>query len=244
MITFTELGKWGRCGNMLAEISCVIGLAVRNNDDYVLPSWQYQSDFNIPSSHISSSISPTLSYQEPHFQYVDIPYRDTRGHMLDLKGFWQSWRYWEHCKDIIIGCLSPKNAHPIRWETTSIHIRRGDYIGQYRNAFAHLGMDYYGRAMDMICSPKYLIVSDDIGWCRANFRGSQFEFSDGSSVIEDLKMMVSAEHCIIANSSLSWWGAYLNKNPSKIVISPQSWFGQELAHHNTQDLIPAGWHRI
>ena len=105
-------------------------------------------------------------------------------------------------------------------------------------------MDYYQAAMAHIGTSKYLIVSDDIPWCKQNFRGSKFEFSDGSSVIEDLKMQISCANNIIANSSFSWWGAYLNQTPNKRVVAPARWFGPTQAHLNTKDLLPPEWIKI
>jgi hypothetical protein len=243
MITFTNLGNQGRLANQMFQIAGTVGLAIRNNDQYILPPWAYENDFNLHGC-FSSTIKPTKTYAEPHFHFIDIPHRETQNEVLDLPGFWQSWRYFEHCKDVIIGLLTPTNLHPIRWGTTSIHIRRCDYAGQYKNAFAQIGLDYYHRAMEVVRSPKYLIVSDDIPWCKQNFRGEQFEFSDGKSEIEDLKIQISCANNIIANSSFSWFGAYLNKNPSKQIVAPRQWFGAELAHHDTKDLIPEGWHKI
>ena len=130
--------------------------------------------FHQPSNQPKHTQSHTFTSLIFHIEKLE-------NEVLDLPGFWQSWRYFEHCKDVIIGLLTPTNLHPIRWGMTSIHIRRGDYAGQYKNAFAQIGLDYYHRAMEVVRSPKYLIVSDDIPWCKQNFRGEQFEFSDGKS---------------------------------------------------------------
>lgn len=243
MITFSELGKYGRLGNQLFEISTVLSVAHRNNDTYIFPPWEYEQYFNLHNC-FSTNIKPTITYAEPYFHYAPIPFYDTKSEVLDIKGYLQSWRYWENYEDVIRGLLTPKNCYGIKWGYTSIHVRRGDYITTYPKAFAHLGMDYFRAAMDRIKSEKYIIVSDDIGWCRQNFVGSQFEFSDGRSVIDDLKIQVACENCIISNSSFSWWAAFLNKNPSKIIVAPNKWFGPELAHHNTKDLIPSEWIRI
>jgi len=86
------------------------------------------------------------------------------------------------------------------------------------------------------------VFSDDIAWCKQNFKGDNIEFSERSPV-EDLNLQLACEHNIIANSSMSWWGAFLNKNPSKIVIAPNKWFGPAQPH-NTKDLLPSEWAKI
>lgn len=101
-------------------------------------------------------------------------------------------------------------------------------------------MRYYQAAMNQTKTPFYLIFSDDIAWCKKQFIGPQFEFAEGNSPVTDLALQISCEHNIIANSSFSWWGAYLNKNPGKRVIAPGKWFGPAQPH-DTRDLLPSSW---
>lgn len=114
-------------------------------------------------------------------------------------------------------------------ESVSVHIRRGDYIKNKR-----LGgvceQSYYDRAFEYIRrrvdSPVFFIFSDDIDWCKRNF-GNKYYYIDDSTPLtggRDMYMMSLCTHNIIANSSFSWWGAWLNKNKGKIVIAPEKWF--------------------
>ena len=88
-----------------------------------------------------------------------------------------------------------------------------------------------------------MVFSDDIEWCKHNFIGEEFIFAEDTNPVTALSLQLSCANNIIANSSFSWWAAYLNKNPSKIVIAPQKWFGPNLAH-DTKDLLPKEWARI
>ena len=97
-----------------------------------------------------------------------------------------------------------------------------------------------------INKPVYFIFSDDMPWVKQNFK-TKFEtiyvdFNDASTNYEDLKLMTSCKHNIIANSSFSWWGAWLNKNPNKMVIAPTKWFNDETRDY--KDVIPKNWIKI
>lgn len=107
-----------------------------------------------------------------------------------------------------------------------VHVRRGDYVKH--PLFVQLWeTDYYDRAMDLFISRytgyKFLIFSDDRKWCQQHFTGDRFVMSWGRDEIEDMNIMAGCRHNIIANSSFSWWAAWLNPNPNKIVIYPRAW---------------------
>jgi hypothetical protein len=233
-ITFSQLGNQGRCGNALFQIAAVVALALRNNDKYIFPPWQYQNDFGLHGC-FTGPIASTELWTEPHFYYEPIQYKPN----MDVSGYLQSEKYFADQQDIIRQLLTPKMGFGIRWGYTSIHIRRGDYL-HLTKEFAQQDMGYYRAAMEAINSKHYLVFSDDLLWCRANFKGDNITFSDGRSVIEDLALMAACEHQIIANSSFSWWAAWLNANPTKTVIAPKRWFGPVLPH-DTKDLLPTEW---
>lgn len=240
MISFNQLGNLGRLGNQLFQISSAISLAMHNDDEFVFPQWKYEPYFNLHGC-FSSNIKTTNSYREPFFHYQKIQIADTKNQTLDLSGYFQSHKYFQEYSGLIKSLLTPKLGFGIKWGTTSIHVRHGDYLSLTKE-YEQLGMSYYNQAMNMIKSKRYLIVSDDIPWCKANFIGEQFQFSEADE-ITDLSLQLSCEHNIIANSSFSWWGGFLNKNPSKIVIAPNKWFGPALPH-NTKDLKPEDWRSV
>lgn len=230
-------------GNQLFQVSAIISLAWRNEDTYIFPNWQYEGYFNLHGCFTDNNkIVPNNYYHEPHYHYKEIPNRDTKNEVIDLIGYYQSYKYFEEFQHIICALLTPKNGYGIKYGFTSIHVRRGDYLTK-PDVHPPLDMNYYNQAMSMIKSEKYMIFSDDIAWCRNNFKGEQFIFIEGNDPVTDLSLQLSCEHNIISNSTFAWWAGYLNKNPSKLVIAPQRWFGSKL-QHDTKDLIPTSWNRI
>ena len=238
-VTFAQLGKYGRLGNQLWQIAATIGYSHRHGCDYALPQWEYASQFNIPAESFRPFKSKN-SYNEPYFHYAGIPFKpDT-----NLHGYFQSYKYWHDCEGKIRRLLTPKRYQEKLLDTTAIHVRRTDYL-THKGCYEILGMNYYERAMAQMNTSKYLIFSDDISWCKKHFIGNQFEFSEGNSDVVDLSIMIKCINNIIANSSFSWWGAWLNPNPDKVVIAPKNWFGPKLAStHDTKDLLPSEWLKI
>ena len=110
-------------------------------------------------------------------------------------------------------------------------------------------IDYYKEAMSKFDkkNTKFIVFSDDLEWCQENFEN--VEFSTGQEDYEDFYDMMLCDHNIIANSTFSWWSAWLNNNESKRVIAPQKWFGKDhptLSNSDvvTKDLIPNTWERL
>lgn len=234
-ITYSQLGLMGRLGNQLWEIAATIGTALKNNDTYMFPFWKYEPFFNLRGC-FSNQLKYISTYQEPHFHYAPIPYRPN----LNLNGYFQSPKYWLGYESTIKSLLTPIQQIDREIGLCSLHIRRQDYINK-QNCHPLMTMNYYQQAMKISECKKFLIFSDDITWCKNNFTGNEFEFSEGKSEVEDIALMIKkCEHNIIANSSFSWFGAYLNQSPNKKVIAPKMWFGKEL-NHSTKDLLPNEW---
>ena len=179
-----------------------------------------------------------------------------------LEGFWQSYKYFE-CHALPIrreltfnSSLAGKNAELAdlisRTNSISIHIRRGDYVSKPENAkiLRSVGIDYYNQAIyrvrNQIAKPVIFAFSDDLGWVKDNIDlGENTVFvshNSGMSSFEDMRLMSLCKHNIIANSSFSWWGAWLNTNPEKVVIAPKRWLNIDSL--STEDLIPNTWIRI
>ncbi len=137
-------------------------------------------------------------------------------------------------------------------QAVSLHIRRGDYVKiKETNEFHGVcSISYYQSAISLIAEkvkdPVFYIFSDDMNWVKENFNISQshvfVDINDAATNYEDMRLMSLCKHNIIANSSFSWWGAWLNANENKMVIAPKQWMKDPLI--STNDLIPENWIRI
>jgi hypothetical protein len=133
--------------------------------------------------------------------------------------------------------------------SVSTHIRRGDYLNKNNiKIFNQLSELYYQNAINFIKDKRednitLFIFSNDIGWVKNNFKEyKNIVFVDNKNPLIDLHLMSLCKHNIIANSTFSWWGAWLNKNDDKIVIAPKKWFNDK--SKNTSDLIPKQWIKL
>lgn len=246
MNNFVTIKTMGGLGNILFQIAAGYSYAKRTNRDFLLldslhtaSSHEHMSSFyNNLFQNISRNLQPLSStvniYKEPSFQYSKIPRID--GNVL-LEGYYQSEKYFHDCQQELHELFDmPQNSQSVK--TCSIHIRRGDYL-QHTNFHPILDMDYYKKAIDIINADKYIIVSDDIDWCFEHFKGSQFDFSNHASAYQDLILMSTCADNIIANSSFSWWGAWLNRNINKRVVAPAKWFGS--LGPSKHDLYSSDW---
>jgi hypothetical protein len=178
-----------------------------------------------------------------------------------LEGYWQSEKYFKHIRQTLLNDfefppLNDKNREIeqiIRNNNSiSIHLRRGDFIADPLNNKNHgfIGLKYYAEAVGQFSkeqeAPLYFIFSDDINWVREHLKLSQdtlyIDWNKNEEAINDLHLMSLCQHNIIANSSFSWWAAWLNQNPNKIVIAPKKWFNER--DWNTSDLIPDAWEKL
>ena len=180
-----------------------------------------------------------------------------------LVGWWQNEKYFADIKDALQKEFVPAkqaSGNNAEWleqakstNSISVHVRRGDYVSN-KHAKAHHGLattNYYNAAATYvktyIKNPHFFVFSDDINWCKQNLKfGGKVTFVEGNvgpNAYEDLRIMSACQHNIIANSSFSWWGAWLNKNDDKIVIAPRIWFQDEKANRET-DIIPSEWMRM
>jgi hypothetical protein len=177
-------------------------------------------------------------------------------------GFWQTENYFKQIETQIRKDFSfkipPSSANQKlveqikNSEAVSLHIRRGDYVTVEKTNNVHgvCSLDYYQKAINIIVdkvpNAVFYFFSDDMDWVKANMQIEQPSFyvdiNDDAHNYEDLRLMSYCKHNIIANSSFSWWGAWLNNNPSKLVIAPQKWANVEGL--DTSELIPETWIRL
>lgn len=176
-----------------------------------------------------------------------------------FKGYFQSEKYFAEYRDEILNAftlnipLNEKNNQMLKkiHSTTSIslHVRREDYVN-LQDIHGLCDLEYYKKAVnymiEKIKDPHFFLFSDDIEWVKGNLKIDSpctiVDINDEKTAHFDLELMKNCEHNIIANSSFSWWGAWLNKNPNKIVIAPQKWFESPSYRHD--DVIPQSWMKI
>jgi hypothetical protein len=196
---------------------------------------------------------PPLRFDPDFFAVPDNVY---------LEGYWQSENYFKTIENAIKSEFTlkedpdPQNAllseKILGSNSVSIHIRRGDYVHNPVTFDYHgvCSLEYYHSAIDTIAkkisNPHFYIFSDDSLWVKQNlginYPHTYVTHNQGLKDYMDLWLMKLCRHHIIANSSFSWWGAWLCSNPGKIVIAPKQWFNNPDV--NTDDLIPNTWLRL
>ena len=276
MISFPNLGKLGRLGNQLFQIASTIGEAKRNQHLYCFPEWEYQDFFanKLPTAKLL--IKDIGSEKACNYQPFTLP---KLARPIGVNGYFQSEKYFKHCEDQIRNqfrfsseiesYIRQKYEDEIRTCTASIHVRRGDYKSLSQVYYLQ-DMDYYSECLSLCKANKFAIFTDDPEWCEENFktfnyvlineRGHKNDLSTPESeeeskgfLREDLiefALMTKFPNSIIANSSFSWWAAWLNNSTDGKVFAPKKWYKEEHVNkiYETKenydyrdDLIPESW---
>lgn len=235
MITFTP-GYFGWLGNQMFQYAATFAAAKRVNSWCGFPENEPNifDIFNLTAIPTNKSLDRL--YKEPYFHYNPIPEEND----ITLHGYFQSEKYFEDYEEEIRKEFSfKKKVREIEPGTVSIHVRRGDYT-YLQNYHPLCSLHYYNKAMELFPGHKFLVFSDDIAWCHKNINGPNVSYSEEASPEEDLQLMSKCSHHIIANSSFSWWGAWLNPDPYKTVVVPSVWFGKSKPLV-TKDIYCEGW---
>jgi len=270
-ILSNDAGRWG---NQLFRIATMIGYAKQYNLKYYISNtWQYKDYFNFGDNlYDINDILLNIKYKHSQngFHYEDIPYIESG--IIDIHGFYQSYKFFDHAKDDIIELFwsnknlieDIKSKYNIGSNTLSIHIRGGDIFdrmrggGYYRNEHHHpvMTIKYYNDALIEILKNvninKILIFTDHEQTKNSikghiNTHGIFTEYVDyKNEFIYDFFAQALCDHFIIANSSFSWWAAYIGRNKNKMVCSPykNNWFGPGYGYYIMDDLIPPNWINI
>ena len=269
MIGFNALGRMGRLCNQMFQYAALRGLSSKIGAEICIPYYQDAVDdgignmlrtelfdsFNlkVKTGLLNNGHAPVV--KERFFNFDQELFDHCPDH-VSLQGYFQTEKYFKHiehqiraeytfvddilepCKEMISGIGNP----------IALHIRRGDYVINSENHF-NLPLEYYEAALKHFNDDRNVIVfSDDSKWCHEQplFSDDRFIISDNDDNRVDLCLMSLCKDFIIANSTYSWWGAWLSSNKSKKVIAPVQWFGKTgyTKDHNTKDLIPDTWTRI
>jgi hypothetical protein len=251
----------GGIGNCLFQIATGYSASIRDNKEFFCNSKIPSNPHNPISTYLDNILRnikfsdkniDETHYNEKGFNFTQIP---SVKNNLRLTGYFQSEKYFIENRDLILELfgidkhtevlLNEKYSHLFNSKTCSIHVRRNDYV-KLQEYHTLLDVNYYIDAVNIIGNDcQYIIFSDDIDWCKKNltFIKNPY-FVEGDLDYQNLYLMSFCDNNIIANSSFSWWGAWLNKNDSKIVISPKIWFGEKNKHLITDDLYCHNWVKI
>lgn len=269
MIGFNALGRMGRLANQMFQYASLKGISRNVGADFCIPYYKdsvddgignklrselFDSfDLNVNIGVLNNGHAPVV--KERFFHFDEELFSLCPDH-VSLQGFFQTEKYFKHIENEIRedftfngGILNPcKEMIDSVDNPIALHIRRTDYVSNSENHH-NLSLDYYKKALSMFESDRSVIVfSDDPEWCNKQelFSSDRFLISENTDNRVDLCLMTLCSDFIIANSTYSWWGAWLSSNPNKKVIAPVEWFGKTgyTKDHNTTDLIPNEWTRI
>jgi len=260
MIGFNALGKLGRLGNQMFQFASLKGIAKNNNYNFCLPPSEDKDEWtdhqlfvpfkfqNVMLLNIQYIDGNRPTVEEKSFAFDEELYNNCPK-WVNLQGYFQSEKYFKNIEDEIRNdfefhdhIYDPAKKmidgvdNPI-----SLHIRRTDYLTLSHN-HNNLGLEYYEEALKHFDNNRTVIIfSDDPEWCNQQeiFSGDRFLVSENNSNYVDLCLMTLCKDHIIANSSFSWWGAWLAKGNK--VIAPSKWFGPDNAHLDTTDLYCSDW---
>lgn len=260
----------GGLGNMLFQIAAAKSLAidngtdccfpnlthhidVLNNDMEYNPKLDYSYDYLMLLKNLNIKTLPNTSILKLDYPFHFFETPPITSDVL-INGFFQSEKYFIKNRDEILKYLSfdfiskdyikDKYSFILNKRCTSIHVRRGDYLN-HPNHHPTQSLDYYLKGVDIVKNKTdlFVIFSDDIKWCKDNLKiDNSVYITDEKDYIE-LYLMSLCHNNIISNSSFSWWGAWLNNNPKKIVVGPLKWFGDRI-QHNTGDILPEKWIKL
>lgn len=260
MIGFNHIGRQGRLGNQMFQYAALCGIAETKGYEFCIPESTFKNEwedhqlfeaFTLPNLKNKKFLSANY-YQEKQYNYSQ-EYVDECPDNVNLFGYFQTEKYFSHIEDSIREdfTFKPEVLNPCKEafdfdEVISLHVRRTDYV-EKSDDHPLCPMEYYEEALSKFDSNlPVLIFSDDIEWCKDQelFKPDRFMVSESEWNLVDMCLMTMCSHHIIANSSFSWWGAWLSGSDN--VIAPARWFGDNgyTANHNTEDIVPDRWTKI
>jgi hypothetical protein len=263
MISFNYLGNLGRLANQMFQYASLMGIASNRKLEYCIPPKHVFGKFDSLVRTSDTNLYECFDIKPQNTAVTDYKNREESGFAFDenlfnfcedktnINGYFQTEKYFKHIKDDVRKEFSfkPEIFEPSKIkfkeffsgsEVISLHIRRGDYVVNPNHPVQTL--EYYQNALNLLDNNlPVLIVSDDPKWCNEQdiFADDRFFVSDLGNTNVDLCLITLCNYHIIANSSFSWWGAWLAN--SKKTIAPKNWFGGDCINHNTQDLYCPNW---
>ena len=260
MIGFNHLGNLGQLGNQMFQYASLKGIAGKHGYQYCIPKNSVVTDalgnklrtelFDVFNLNVNIQKIETDQYlQEPSFNYSEN-FVNSCPDNVSLWGFFQSEKYFKHIEKEIRKDFTFKDEivedsesiiKDIFDDPIAIHIRRGDFLINSGNHY-NQSLEYYENALSKFDSDRQVVIfSDDPKWCMSQdlFSSDRFIVSESAGPYHDLYLMTQCSDFIIANSTFSWWGAWLANRGN--VIAPKKWFGPNNSHLDTKDLYPDDW---
>ena len=226
------IGKlMGRCGNQFYQIATSFAYAKYHGLDHYVTSIAQNEDNNAYYfKNFKTYDDARYHFEEKrdennHAIYTDFFCENNKMENVMLIGYWQTFKYFDAYRNELLDAFNL--PYKMLDGVISIHIRRGDYLN-LSHKLSLMPLEYYKNAISYFYDLGYrnfLVFSDDIEWCKNVFNNSfyenvSFDFMKGNSEIEDLELMSSCEHNIVANSTFSYCASWFNRNPNKKVITP------------------------
>lgn len=254
---FVTASLKGQLGNQCFIIAAAVSLALDHRALPVFPDLAAKNDFGIPTNYekIFFRLSSyelvdrmvSVNYQEPHFTYDPIPYRPN----MKIHGYFQSENYFIDHKEAILKLFAPSEQikhylhtayKEILAESCSVALHVRSYLKEdpSQSIYPTYGRAYYEQAIAQFPEEALFVVfSNEMPRAKTLLKGlaKRMVFIEGEPYYHDFYLMSLCQHQIIANSTFSWWAAYLNPNPYKLVVAPLLW-GYKF---DSRDLLPAEW---
>lgn len=270
-ISFNTIGISGNLGSQIQQYASLFSIAKETGRSIVFPQFSLDLGFGLKFSKVldididivdNSFVSDFISLHPQDILFDQSVFNLDPDKNYNITNLMHSYQYWyPKYKDDIISFAWNKELleeaskiksilFPENKELVSLHVRRGDYLLPQHHHFCQLDHSYYEEALgDFISEVEkyhFVIFSNDITWCKENLiEGDMVTFIEPNSDYVDMILMSLCDHNIIANSSFSWWAAFMNKNPNKKVISPVNYLKNysEFNFLNNNYQIP-GWKKI
>jgi hypothetical protein len=259
----------GGLGNMLFQIAATKSFSIDYNVGFCFTNFDDQLNYlnrdnlyNPSLKHANEYrlIFPVFCTDRPNHgvQIINFPfeYHDIKLPQNDvyIDGFFQSEKFFKHNRQHILEMFETPSfikeiidgKYPFikNKRTSSLHIRRGDYV-KHEQFHPLQSLEYYNNAIQILKEKTdlFVVFSDDIPWCKENLNIDNIVYIENEKDYIELYLMSMCDNNVIANSSFSWWGAWLNKNENKIVIGPKKWFGPQIKS-DPKDIIPDNWIKL
>jgi hypothetical protein len=261
----------GGLGNMLFQIAATKSFAIDRDNECSFPNLKKHLEYLDSDNNHNPDLKHSMEYLKLFknlnitppidgenvrvihypFEFIDLEFNDKN---VIVDGFFQSEKYFKHNRKEILKLIDfsfiPKEYIENKYsfiknkKTTSIHIRRGDYVN-FPNIHPTQSLEYYKQSIDILkdMTDLFIVFSDDINWCKENIKLENIIYIDDEKDYIELYLMSLCDNNITANSSFSWWGAWLNETPNKIVIGPLKWFGNDIQLY-TGDILPNNWIKL